>query len=361
MMLALDDHSEPLMSAWFFALVYLVPASLPISYSLGQWLGIPDLAAWLPLVFLFGLLPAADFLLGETRANPTDAATEKRLDANRLFRWLTYPALPVYAGLLVWAMAQFSQGQMNALGMAGWLISTGVIGGILAINTAHELIHKPVRFERFIGGLLLTLVSYGSFKIEHIRGHHRWVATPKDTSTARRDQSVYRFLPRAYRHNPSYAWQLEKARLNKQGYGVWHKNNELLWLWAASAVWLLASALLFGWLGALFFVGQSFFAITALEIINYIEHYGLRREQRADGKYEPVTPRHSWNSSYRLSNWLLFNLQRHSDHHAHAARRYQVLRHFDESPQLPAGYATMFLLALLPPLWRRVMNPRVPM
>ncbi|MCE5232236.1 MAG: alkane 1-monooxygenase [Mizugakiibacter sp.] len=244
-------------------------------------------------------------------------------------------------------------------GRLGWLLSCGVLGGILAINVAHELIHKPGRLEPFLGGVLLASVGYVGFKIEHVRGHHVHVATPADASSAPLGRSLYAFLPRALLRNAVAAWRLEAARLRARGQAVVSPHNELLrWnaLWLAM---LAAYALGFGVAGALFFLASGLVAAASLEVINYVEHYGLRRRETAPGRYERVDHRHSWNSSARLTNWLLFHLQRHSDHHAHARRRYQVLRHHDESPQLPAGYAAMFLLALLPPLWRRVMDRRV--
>lgn len=243
--------------------------------------------------------------------------------------------------------------------MVGWLLSQGIVGGVLAINVAHELIHKDTALERGAGGLLLTSVGYHGFKIEHVRGHHVHVSTPEDASSARFGQSLWHFLPRALARNTSNAWALEARRLHAQGKRWWSIDNELI-RW--TALWLTLAAMSAIWLGPAglaFFVVQGFFAACSLEIINYIEHYGLERQRLGDGRYERTTHLHSWNSDYLISNLLLFQLQRHSDHHETPRRRYQALLHHADSPQLPGGYAAMFLLALCPPLWFRIVDPRV--
>ena len=233
------------------------------------------------------------------------------------------------------------------------------VGGAIGITYAHELIHKPTALERNAGGVLLSLVAYGGFKVEHVFGHHVDVATPRDTSTARLGQSAYAFLLRSLLLNPVRAWQLAGARLRARGLPAWHWRNEM-YLWHGLTLLFAAGMMAWlGWAGLAFFALQALVAITLLELVNYIEHYGLLRRRRPDGSYERVTPRHSWNDSHHLSNLALLNLQRHSDHHAFAARRYQVLRHHDDAPQLPTGYASLVLLALLPPLWRHFMDPRV--
>ncbi|HYD78237.1 MAG TPA: alkane 1-monooxygenase, partial [Paucimonas sp.] len=213
------------------------------------------------------------------------------------------------------------------------------------------------RLERAAGGILLATVCYGGFKIEHLYGHHVHVSTPLDASSARRGQSVYAFVPQAVSRNLRNAWRLEAERLRRRGLPAW-RNEVLHWsllsLACAGAAWIA-----FGPAGLLFFLAQSAVAFCELEIINYVEHYGLARRKTEHG-YERVAPVHSWNSSYRLANWFLLNLARHSDHHAFAARRYQELRHVDDAPQLPGGYGAMVLLALLPPLWFRVIDPRIP-
>ncbi|MFN3841778.1 MAG: alkane 1-monooxygenase [Rehaibacterium terrae] len=341
-----------------FLLVFVVPALMPAAAWLGVATGAPDAAAWFPLLFLFVLLPLADYAIGHDPRNP-DAAQMAALENSLWFRALPLLALPVQAWLLAWSGRHFVEADYGPIGAAGWLLSQGVVGGVLAINTAHELIHRDNRIERAVGGLLLTTVGYHGFKIEHVRGHHVHVATPADASSARLGQSLWHFLPRALWRNTVNAWRLEAARLRRRGLPWWHWRNELIgWtaLWLAltgTFAWSLGGA------GLLFFLAQGLFAACSLEVINYVEHYGLERRRLPDGRYERPTRLHSWNSDYALSNLLLFQLQRHSDHHETPRRRYPALLHHPESPQLPGGYAAMFVLALLPPLWFRVIDPRV--
>jgi alkane 1-monooxygenase len=265
----------------------------------------------------------------------------------------------VWIAVLFYAGHVFMTNDYGLLGKIGWIVSIGTVGGIIAINLGHELIHKDPKVENWMGGLLLSTVTYAGFKVEHVRGHHVHVSTPDDASSSRYNQSLYDFLPKAFVRNFKNAWSLEKKYLERKGKKNISVHNELIWWYSISALFAATFGLLWGWQGVVFFLGQSFFAALALEIINYIEHYGLHRRVNDKGRFERVTPAHSWNSNFLLTNLALFQLQRHSDHHAYAKRRYQVLRHYEESPQLPAGYATMYVLALIPPLWKKVMNPRV--
>ncbi len=321
--------------------------------------GVPrDLAAWFPVIFIFGVVPGIDWLCGDERRNWETPAQAAQLESERYFRILTLLVLPVWLATLIDCAWQFSHLPLGLAGQAGWIVSTGVIGGVLAINPAHELIHKTGRLEPLLGGILLSSVGYQGFKVEHVRGHHLHVATPHDSSSAGLGESVYAFVPRALWRNVRNAWRLEAQRLRERGRPAWSWRNEmvdwyLLWL-ALAATFALAG----GPRSLLFFLAQGVVAAATLEVINYVEHYGLSRHEIAPGRYERVSHHHSWNAPQRYTNWLLFNLQRHSDHHAQARRRYQALLHHADSPQLPAGYASMFVLALLPPLWRRVMDPR---
>lgn len=333
-------------------------ALLPLAATALMAAGVPaNLGAWFPILVIFGVVPIFDFLCGKDASNVPSNDVE-RVDQLLYFRALCVLAVPAWLLVLVYCSSEFQHLPLNAIGMIGWIASTGILGGILAINPAHELIHKSGGFERACGGILLSSVGYHGFKIEHVRGHHVHVATPADSSSAALGESAFAFVPRALLDNVRNAWRLEVLRLRQSGRPAWSPTNEMLrWtlLWLALVA---AFAWVFGATGCAFFLVVGLAASASLEVINYVEHYGLARAQIAPGRYERVTHLHSWNASQRISNWLLFNLQRHSDHHAHARRRYQVLDHHDDSPQLPAGYATMFLLALIPPLWRRVMNPR---
>jgi alkane 1-monooxygenase len=238
------------------------------------------------------------------------------------------------------------------------MITVGVIGGI-AINAAHELGHKSTRAERRLSKAALAQSCYGHFFVEHTRGHHVRVGTPEDPATARLGESLYRFVPRSVIGGVRSAWELERRRLARRGRSPWSLDNHVL------NAWLLSAALFGGlvaWFGIVvlpWLIGQAVIGVFLLETVNYIEHYGLRRRQLADGRYERVRPQHSWNSNSVVANIFLLHLPRHSDHHVHPVRQYQTLRHSDVAPQLPAGYGVMTLLAVVPPVWRRVMDPRV--
>lgn len=341
-----------------FALAPAV-AILPV---LGWWLGqrfdAPLVGACLTPLMLFVVIGTLDHGIGVDLRNP-DADEAVALRADPWLRALPVLVLPVCAALTVWGGRVAASGDASLAAGTGLAVAVGIVNGVLGITAAHELIHRSARWERGAGAALLALVCYGTFKVEHIRGHHVTVSTPKDRSSATTGQSLYAFLPVSIVANVTAAWALEALRLRRRGHRPLGPFNEVLWLTAASIGIALVFAVAFGAVGLRFFLVQSLVAIVLLEIVNYIQHYGLRRRLMPDGRYERTTMHHSWNAPYRLSNWFLFNLQRHSDHHAHADRRYGVLRHFDASPQLPTGYGGMVLLALVPPLWCRVMDPLV--
>lgn len=359
-MVAIPKYRAPSwLKAAGYLTVFIAPLSVLVSIAIGQHSGSLNLAAWLPVVLLFGLLPIVDYLVGKDVSNPVETEPKETEQAKlaSYYPLITLACLPLQLVMLWMALDYFAL--LSTPGKIGWILSVGVVGGIGAINVAHELIHKPNRLEQWFGGALLSTVCYAGFKVEHLRGHHVHVSTPKDPSSACYGQSLYHFLPRAWAHNMANAWRLEARRLQRFGLSWFHWRNELLWWYGLSATWLTLCVVYGGLSGALFFALQSLVAFTSLEIINYIEHYGLERRKEAGGRYERTDIRHSWNSSYLISNLLLLQLQRHADHHANPRRRYPDLRHFDESPQLPGGYASMFLLALVPPLWFRTINPRV--
>ncbi|EAT12481.1 probable alkane hydroxylase [Oceanobacter sp. RED65] len=347
--------------------IYLLPLLLPVSawYGGTHTQGLNTLFALLPMLVVFVIVPIVDLLLGKDPVNP-DEDEVPEMSEHGFYRWLTLSCLPLYF-LCIFSAGYFMLNWpgLSVLDQVLYTMSVGVVGGIIAINVGHELIHKNTKLEQISGGLLLSLVSYAGFKVEHVYGHHVHVSTPEDASSSRYNQSLYDFLPKAYYHNFKNAWKIQKQRMERKGQRFLGIKNELIWYYLHTVLVAGLMGVFFEVLGASFWIGvgffflQSFIAFTELEVINYIEHYGLHRRKMSTGKYERVTPEHSWNSNYFLTNMFLFQLQRHSDHHAFAARRYQVLRHHENSPQLPFGYATMFTLAWFPPLWKAVMNPRV--
>lgn len=358
---------ERLPSRWMLALkkvgywIWLIPVlGIPLSYHWSLNSAHADAWAWLVITVVFGVIPLLDFIVGRDPANPDERDEVPALEAQGYYRLLSLATVPLLLAMLLWSGWIFvSYEGWSWVGQLGWVLSVGTVMGAIGITVSHELIHKDAALEQNAGGLLLAAVCYAGFKIEHVRGHHVHVSTPEDASSSRFGQSLYAFLPHAYKHNFLNAWRLEAERLRRRGLPVLHWRNELIWWYAISALFLLGFTLTFGWLGALFFLGQAVMAFTLLEIVNYVEHYGLHRRKLENGRYERTNPHHSWNSNFLLTNLFLFHLQRHSDHHTYAKRRYQVLRHFDDSPQLPNGYAGMIVLALFPPLWRAVMDPKV--
>lgn len=313
--------------------------------------------AWLfaPLVVIYAVIPLLDWLVGVDRDNPPEAVVAD-LERDGWYRALTFAAIPVHLLVLVIGIAYVVEGAKGPVESIGLVLSLGFVAA-LSINTGHELGHKRGRLDQWLSRVALAVAAYGHFRIEHNLGHHVHVATPEDSASARMGESLYRFMLRELPGGMRRAWRLETARLRRAGRSSWSVHNEIL---QAHAMTLLLQGGLVAWLGweALpWLVLHNLWAWFQVTGVNYIEHYGLLRARRQDGAYERCRPRHSWNSNHSVSNVMLFHLQRHSDHHAHAERRYQSLRHFDEAPQLPTGYMGMLLLAECPPLYFRVMDP----
>jgi alkane 1-monooxygenase len=339
---------------WLLGL--LVPLSPFLSWglvALSEWE-----IFWFTGVLVLGLFgPVLDSVLGEDSSNPPESVLAW-LEKQKYYRWCVYLYVPLqYAGLIM-ASWVWSRGDVSMLGKIGLALTIANVGGV-GINTAHELGHKKESVERWLSKITLAQTAYGHFYIEHNRGHHVRVATPEDPASARLGESFYRFWPRTVWGGLASAWRLEKARLARMGKRPWTMRNDVVNAWAMTVVLFGALIAVFGPGIAPYLLVQAVFGFTMLEVINYLEHYGLRRQKTPSGRYERCAPRHSWNSNSIASNILLYHLQRHSDHHANPTRRYQALRHFDEAPQLPAGYSVMTRLVFVPPLWRRVMDKRV--
>jgi alkane 1-monooxygenase len=312
---------------------------------------------WFAPLFFYGVIPFVDWVVGEDHSNPPES-TVPRLESDRYYRWLVYAYIPVQYAMLVWGAWAFVSLDLRGWELLGLAISIGGIGGV-GINTAHELGHKKEALERWLAKITLAQVAYGHFFIEHNKGHHKNVATPEDPASSRLGENFYAFLPRTVIGSVQSAWRIEKERLARAGKSPWTWENENLQAWSMTIVLWGALLAVFGPALLPFLIIQAVYGFSLLEVVNYVEHYGLLRQKEASGRYERCQPRHSWNSNHIVTNLLLYQLQRHSDHHANPTRAYQALRHFDESPQLPSGYTGMVLLAYFPPLWRRVMDKRV--
>ena len=321
---------------------------------------------WIGPIVILVVVPAIDLIAGLDRSNPPDDVIEA-LENDKYYRWITYLFLPIqYVGFvgafyLIGGGSLAGGGDLGSWDKLGLAISIGCIGGI-GINTAHELGHKKEANERWLSKIALAQVFYGHFYIEHNRGHHVRVATPEDPASSRLGENFYQFWPRTVGGSVKSAWRLEKRRLARRKQGPWRLDNDVLNAWLMSlALWVVVIAA-FGVEVAPYLLVQAVVGFSLLEVVNYMEHYGMLRQKVGEGdrrRYERVLPGHSWNSNNIATNVLLYHLQRHSDHHANPTRRYQTLRDFEESPTLPTGYAGMIVLAIVPAVWRRVMDQRV--
>ncbi|MBN8185853.1 alkane 1-monooxygenase [Salipiger thiooxidans] len=347
------DKLARVTAAMPFWLTYILPPLVWVgAVQGGLWVLLPPLATW----YLFSALDAA---LGLNEQN-ADPQTE-----DRHLLWYR-------AGVILWAPVQFVTlfslicyvAQSDHLGgweLFGVMFGTGVMSGSVGIVYSHELMHQRNRLERHLADWLLAMVLYSHFRSEHLLVHHLWVGTPRDAVTARYNEGFHRYYPRVLRECPASAFRAEAALLRRRGLPWWHRRNPFWKYLALQLAMLLLAVLLGGWMGLLFFVVQAGVAIWQLELTNYVEHYALTRRHLGGGRYEHVQPHHSWNSAHTATNWLLINLQRHSDHHYKPDRRFPLLQTYaeDEAPQLPYGYPIMTMAAMVPPVWRRIMNPKV--
>lgn len=352
MFLSPDLFRRPSSALPFWLSLGLVPLVVLAAMNGGWSLALVPLGAW-------GLFSLLDALTGLNEANADPATPEADLVWYRLITLLWVPL----QGLLLFGLIAYATraGHLTGWEKAGLFFGVGVLTGTVGINYAHELLHQKSRLERWLGDLALAMVLYSHFRSEHLRVHHLWVGTPRDPVTARYNEGFHRFFPRVLVQCRRSAWAAEVALLARKGAPWWHRDNPYWRYWGLQAVMLALAVALGGAEGLALFLWQAAVAVWQLELVNYVEHYGLTRRHLGEGRYEHVQPRHSWNASHRASNWLLINLQRHSDHHYKPDRRFPLLQTYgtDEAPQLPYGYPLMTMAAMVPPLWRRVMNPRV--
>jgi alkane 1-monooxygenase len=312
---------------------------------------------WIYPVWVYAFMPALDWLLGEDLNNPPEIAVPQ-LDADPYYRRITYLLVPILWAAFVFCVWFFASQPLPWHGVLALVLTLGAVGGF-GINLAHEMGHKNTKLERWLTQMVLALTGYAHFCIEHNRGHHRDVATFRDPASSRMGENIYAFLVREMPGALKRAWTLEAERVQRHGKSAWSLENDIiryglmtLVLWGVLVLWLGLTVLPF-------ILAGSFWANFQLTSANYVEHYGLLRQERSPGRPEICQPHHSWNSNHIFTNLALLHLQRHSDHHAHPLRRYQSLRHVDHVPTLPSGYFGMFLLAYVPPLWSLVMNPRL--
>lgn len=340
-----------LLKKFSFLMVYLLIPLPIIGLHLGGWY------SFLPFAVVFILIPFVDIFIRDP-SNPS-REQEHELIKDSYYKYITYAYVPAQMIMLVYAAYVVSTHHLSWIEWLGFTLSIGLISGGAGINLAHELMHKNSRTQQILSKTLLVCVCYGHFYIEHVKGHHVRVATPEDPATAQLGESFYQFIPKTLIGSFKSALHLEKKRMLQKGYACWSLHNHFWWILSVPIIIGSLCLLLGGFSTLAFFIVQSFTAIMTLELVNYIEHYGLERKKLENDVYEKVSPYHSWNANHWLTNAILFHLQRHSDHHTYGARPYQILRHMEQSPQLPSGYLGMIVLALIPPLWSTVMDKRV--
>lgn len=343
-----NQRTWPLVAGTYFS--YGLFVCFAIAYVAHGW-------SWLvPALFIMAFVPALDTIAGEdlsTRQVPPSGSV-----ARLLLHWAPHGFIIGYTICI--CLSCIALRGMTFLEAALAAFSLGMIGSI-AITAAHELVHKSSFVEKAFGRLGLADVCYLHFEINHLRGHHVQVGTPKDESTAWKGESLYAFVYRTVPRCMSLSWRLETQRLKGKGRSIWSADNLMLQFAVIQTIYISVLAMLGSWPALVFFLVQSAVAIFMLESVAYIEHYGLLRDRLLHDRYGNMTPAHSWDSYYRFSNYLEFHLQRHADHHATPTKSYAELQPVpQESPRLPAGYPMMISLAMAPPLWRRIIDPRIP-
>jgi alkane 1-monooxygenase len=339
-------------AAPFWLSLTMVPVAVSSVIFGGIWVLALPIWAW-------GLFTILDAISGEDESNIDPLTEDSRLTWYRLVTVIWFPVQLLMTYGLIWYVTR-----TDHLGLAeqiGLFFGVGVVAGTIGIVYAHELMHQKSKTERLLGDFLMCITIYGHFRSEHLLVHHRYVGTPKDPVTARYNEGFHRFYPRVLWQSLVSSFNAEAAMLARKNKPWFHRSNPFWRYILLESGFAILAFIVGGWAGVGLFLVQAGIAIWQLELVNYIEHYGLTRKHLGGGKYEHVLPRHSWNSNHKASNWLLINLQRHSDHHYKPDRRFPLLQAHteDSAPQLPHGYPVMTAMAMVPPIWRRVMNPKV--
>jgi alkane 1-monooxygenase len=313
---------------------------------------------WAPLIYAWILLPITELFIKPNKENLTEAE-EELAKKDRVYDYLLYIIVAIQFFVLYKFLTSMQTNGLLWWEIAGRIGSMGLLCGSFGINVAHELGHRINIYEQVFAKALLLTSLYMHFFIEHNKGHHKNVATPQDPSSARYNEPVYTFYFRTVIFSYLSAWNIANDEMKKKGLPVLNWRNEMLQAQVIQLLFVTVIVLLFGWMITLYFLAAATIGFLLLETVNYIEHYGLQRKQTEAGKYERAMPQHSWNSNHILGRLMLFELSRHSDHHYLASKKYQVLQHHDEAPQLPTGYPGSMILAMLPPLWFYVMNKKI--
>ncbi|MCK8481756.1 alkane 1-monooxygenase [Psychroserpens algicola] len=338
-------------------LKYFAAYSIPLVACLGLYF--KDAFVFLTPIYAFIMLPVLELILPVDSTNLSSEVVEHKLK-KQLFDWLLYLNLPIVYGMLFFGIYEATNTPIETFELVGMIISVGIVLGVNGINVAHELGHRQHTNERFIGKALLLPSQYMHFYIEHNFGHHLHAATPEDPATAKYNQSLYSFWFTSVYRQYTNAWKIQKKLLKNNKKGAFSLKNDMFWYVLLQIGFLAIIFYLFGNIGLIFSVTSAIVGFLLLETVNYIEHYGLTRLKTKSGRYERVKEIHSWNSNHIIGRIVLYELTRHSDHHYKSSKKYQVLDCHEESPQMPYGYPTSMVLAMVPPLWFKIMNKRVP-
>ncbi|MFZ4786150.1 MAG: alkane 1-monooxygenase [Flavobacteriales bacterium] len=333
-----------------YLLAFLLPLTTWISFHCENWV------VFLPVIFGFVIVPITDQMLGPDKTN-FSAEKVERMKEHVAFDLMLYAAVLVHLFLIGYFLTQMKLVHETGYVLVGHILAMGMMCGVFGINVAHELGHRPDRFNQTLSKIMLATTGYIHFFIEHNKGHHRNVGTPEDAATARKNESLYRFWLRSISGTYLSAWKIAAKERQRKNQSWWL--DEMLRLQMMQWGIFLFIGLWYGWLIMIYMCLAAVFGIILLETVNYIEHYGLERKKVSDFRYEDVHPMHSWNSDFVLGRIVLFELTRHSDHHTTPHKHYQVLNTTSDASELPAGYPAMMMLSMIPPLWFRVMNPRL--
>ena len=338
-------------------LKYLTAFSIPVMAFIGLYA--QGIFSFLTPFYAFVIIPILEMVFPVDSYNINKDEAQSRL-GNNLFDWLLYLNLPLVYALVGLSLIEVTTHAIDTYEFIGLILSVGIVLGVNGINVAHELGHRQATNERFIGKALLLPSLYMHFYIEHNFGHHLHAATKEDPATARYNQTVYGFWFTSIFRQYISAWKLQNRLLKNNNRSFLSIKNDMLWYTVLQSAYLGIIFMMFGSTGFVFALFAAITGFILLETVNYIEHYGLLRSKMPSGRYERVREIHSWNSNHLIGRIVLYELTRHSDHHYKTSKKYQILDCHDESPQMPYGYPTSMVLAMIPPLWFAIMNKRVP-
>jgi alkane 1-monooxygenase len=332
---------------------YLIPvlAFLGIYYS-SFW-------SFSTFLFAFFVIPFLELFIKPDSKNLSEKEAKIK-ESNLLFDLLLYLNIPIVFGLLFFYLESLATGNYTIGESLGITLGIGIVLGSNGINVAHEIGHRDSKFQKGLSKLLLMPTLYMHFIIEHNLGHHKNVGTPEDAATARYNENLFSFWFRSVKQAYKNAWRIENRRLRNEGHPAFSVRNEMIWFLIIQLSFIALILWIYGWIVFGFYMYAAIMGFLLLETINYIEHYGLLRAKNQNGRYERVEHFHSWNSNHELGRIFLYELTRHSDHHFKANKKYQVLKSYEDSPQLPFGYPGSMFIAFIPPLWFSIMNKRVP-